>query len=431
MKLSILFSAALLGCSLTTQAQVNAADSVMSHAGGNRFSVGGYGEVALSRMFYSNNVYRYMDPGKYKKDPSHGEFSLPHVVVYLGYDFGKGWTMGSEIEFEHGGTGSAYEREYEEGGEWESEVEKGGEVELEQFWLQKSFWQGKLNVRVGHIVVPVGLNNAHHEPLNFFTVYRPEGENTIIPSTWHQTGISLWGRLPQWRYEVQFLAGLDALEFNREGWIHDGTKDPFEFEPANKYGVSARIDNYSLPGLRIGLSSYYGHSIDNTYVRNADGQESKLKGAIAFGSVDFTLDRWNWIVRGQADYGHLSDAYDIVNLGGRQSRTSPYSHDLVGKNAVAVGIEAGYDLFSQIQKLRADNQKLYIFGRYEYYNPYVRDKRQVAYEYTKKQRLAVGVNYYPLPQIVVKADYSHRFLKSPYDNEPSINLGVAYQGFFL
>ncbi|MFW5544538.1 MAG: hypothetical protein ACOCN0_04475, partial [Prevotella sp.] len=285
--------------------------------------------------------------------------------------------------------------------------------------------------RVGHIVVPVGLNNAHHEPLNFFTVYRPEGENTIIPSTWHQTGISLWGRLPQWRYEVQFLAGLDALEFNREGWIHDGTKDPFEFEPANKYGVSARIDNYSLPGLRIGLSGYYGHSIDNTYVRNADGQESKLKGAIAFGSVDFTLDRWNWIVRGQADYGHLSDAYDIVNLGGRQSRTSPYSHDLVGKNAVALGIEAGYDLFSQIQKLRADNQKLYIFGRYEYYNPYVRDKRQVAYEYTKKQRLAVGVNYYPLPQIVVKADYSHRFLKSPYDNEPSINLGITYQGFFL
>lgn len=41
MKLSILFSAVLLGCSLTTQAQVNAADSVMSHAGGNRFSVGG------------------------------------------------------------------------------------------------------------------------------------------------------------------------------------------------------------------------------------------------------------------------------------------------------------------------------------------------------------------------------------------------------
>ena len=37
--------------------------------------------------------------------------------------------MGSEIEFEHGGVGMAYEKEDEEGGEWEQEVEKGGEVE--------------------------------------------------------------------------------------------------------------------------------------------------------------------------------------------------------------------------------------------------------------------------------------------------------------
>ena len=51
----------LLGlCSMasisTACAQVNAADSVMSHAGGHRLSVGGYGEVALSRNFYRDNV---------------------------------------------------------------------------------------------------------------------------------------------------------------------------------------------------------------------------------------------------------------------------------------------------------------------------------------------------------------------------------------
>lgn len=185
----------------TACAQVNAGDSVMSHARGNHFSIGGYGEVALSRNFYSDNVFRYYEPAKYKNKGSHGRFDLPHVVIYMGYDFGKGWSMGSEIEFEHGGTGSAYEREYEEGGEWEVETEKGGEVELEQFWIQKSFSRA-LNLRIGHIVVPVGLNNAHHEPLNFFTVYRPEGENTILPSTWHQTGVSLWGRYSKFKYEL-------------------------------------------------------------------------------------------------------------------------------------------------------------------------------------------------------------------------------------
>ena len=137
-----------LGIAVPAQAQVNASDSVFSHAKGHRLSVGGYGEVAYSRNFYSDNVYKYKSPGVYKDADSHGRFDIPHAVIYLGYDFGKGWTMGSEIEFEHGGTGTSYEREYEEGGEWESEVEKGGEVELEQFWLQKSFCRA-INLRFG------------------------------------------------------------------------------------------------------------------------------------------------------------------------------------------------------------------------------------------------------------------------------------------
>lgn len=422
---------ALFAFALSATAQVNAADSVMQHVKGNRLSVGGYGEVAYSRMFYSNSVYRYSNPGKYKDDPSHGEFDVPHAVVYLGYDFGKGWTMGTEIEFEHGGTGSAYEKEYEEGGEWESEVEKGGEVELEQFWLQKSFWNGKLNIRAGHIVVPVGLNNAHHEPLNFFTVYRPEGENTILPSTWHETGVSVWGRLPHWRYELQFLAGLDAYNFTREGWIHDGTHNAFEFKAANKYACAARVDNYSVPGLRIGLSGYIGNSIDNSYTRNADGMEADLSGTVAIGSVDFTLNRFNWIVRGQATYGYLGDAYEILNLSGRQSKTSPYSSSEVGKNAVALGIEAGYDVFSQFPKLREDHQKLYVFGRFDHYNPYIRDHRQATWNYTEKNVWSFGINYYPIPQIAIKCDYSDRTLKSPYNNEPSLNIGIAYEAFFL
>ena len=85
-------------------------------------------------------------------------------------------------------------------------------MELEQFYIQKSFGNFA-NIRMGHLVVPVGLNNAHHEPLNFFTVYRPEGENTLFPCTWHQVGISLWGRVSDWRYEVQFLSGLDSERF--------------------------------------------------------------------------------------------------------------------------------------------------------------------------------------------------------------------------
>lgn len=437
--LSIIGAAACMLTPDCAKAQYSAADSVQNHVKGNRLSIGGYGEAAYTRNFYSDNVYRYTDPKSYKNDPSHGRFDIPHAVIYISYDFGKGWTMSSEIEFEHTGSGGAIEKEYSEGGEWEQEVEKGGEVELEQFWIQKSFGSF-LNVRAGHIVVPVGLTNAHHEPLNYFTVYRPEGEATILPCTWHDTGISIWGRLGDFRYEVQMLAGLDAFMFDRENWIQGGAGSPFEFKVANKYGFAARIDNYTLPGLRVGLSGYYGQAMHNSYPHEFEGEDANgnkktydgTKGRVAIGAIDFTFNRYNWIVRGNADYGYLSNASTISKIKRNlTSNNAPYKKTPVGKNAVAVGIEAGYDVFSQICKLREDNQKLYLFGRYEYYNSYIPAKDQAKYEYTGKNRMAFGVNYYPIPQIAVKAEYSKRFFKSQYNNEPSVSLGVAYQGFFL
>ena len=104
-----------------------------------RLTIGGYGEATYTRMFYSNNYKRYTNANLYADAPSTGQFDLPHVTLNLGYDFGKGWKLGMEIEFEHGGTESAVEIEEEETGEYESEIERGGEVALEQFWLQKTF----------------------------------------------------------------------------------------------------------------------------------------------------------------------------------------------------------------------------------------------------------------------------------------------------
>ena len=150
------------------------------------------------------------------------------------------------------------------------------------------------------------------------------------------------------------------------------------------------------------------------------------------GALDFTYKGHNWIVRGQADYGYLGDAQELKYVYNRLNSKSPYKHSAyVSQNAYAVGIEAGYDLFSQIEKLRADHQKLYIFGRYEDYNPYASNTKNTAYDYTSVKRIAVGVNYHPLKEIAVKAEFSNRFLKSQFNNEPSINIGIAYEGFFL
>jgi len=414
-----------------------------------RLHIGGYGEAVMTRNFYSQSFNRYKKPELYSNDKSHGRFDLPHICLNIGYDFGKGWTLGSEIEFEHGGAGTAVEIEAEEAGEYEAEVEKGGEVNIEQFWINKELLDGKLNIKAGEIIVPVGYSNARHEPNQFFGVYRPEGEATIMPNTWHQVGLSVWGRLKNWRYEAQFLSGLNSESFTAEDFAHYGSTSPYEFKVANNYAAAARVDNYSVPGLRIGLSGYYGYTFRNT-LRTPGEKYDDVTGALGIVALDFTLNRWNWIVRGNIDYAHLDNAdeisaYNQANWTHHKYQDgNPHHYTNIGSNALAYGIEAGYNIFSQIPAV--ENQKLYIFGRFEHYNTMASGTYASMYKYTKKYRYAFGVNYSPIKQITIKGEYAYRFFekpdnnglasdsplyKQPYNNEPSISLGITYTGWFL
>ena len=421
-----------------------------------RLHIGGYGEAVMTRNFYSQSFNRYKAPENYANDKSHGRFDLPHVCLNLGYDFGKGWTMGSEIEFEHGGNGTAVEIEAEEAGEYEAEVEKGGEVNIEQFWVNKSFAGGKFNIKAGEIIVPVGYSNAYHEPNQFFTVYRPEGEATIMPNTWHQVGLSLWGRLKEWRYEAQFLSGLNSESFTAESFVHYGATSPYEFKVANNYAGAVRIDNYTIKGLRVGVSGYYGYTFRNT-LRTPGSQYDDVTGALGIVALDFTLNRWNWIVRGNVDYAHFADA-DAISAYNQANWThhkyqdgNPHHYSNIGSNAVAYAIEAGYDVLAGIalmksEKRKENSDKLFVFGRFEHYNTMASGTYESMYKYTKKYRTVVGVNYQPVKQVTIKGEYSYRFFekpnnngltsdsplyKQPYNNEPSVSIGVTYTGWFL
>jgi hypothetical protein len=451
MKLITIAKCALLGLALSAmplQAQNKVNDSTKFFSL-SRLTVGGYGEAVYTRNFYSDNMFRYSHAERYKDAKGHGRVDIPHVVINLGYDFGKGWTIGSVIEFEHGGNGTAVEIEAEEAGEYEAEVEKGGEVNVEQFWINKEFAKGKFNIKAGEIIVPVGYSNAHHEPNQFFTVYRPEGEATIIPNTWHQIGLSLWGKVSDWRYEAQLLSGLNSESFTAENFVHYGATSPYEFKVANNYAGAVRIDNYSVKGLRVGLSGYYGYTFRNT-LRTPGSKYEDVTGALGSVALDFTLNRWNWIVRGNIDYAHFSDADEISSYNQanwthhKYQDGNPHHYSNIGSNAVAYAIEAGYNVFSQIPKMK--DEKLYLFGRFEHYNTMASGTYESMYKYTKKYHYAVGVNYSPVKQITIKGEYSYRFFekpnnngltsdsplyKQPYNNEPSVSLGVTYTGWFL
>lgn len=408
----------------------SASETVKTEKKKSRFTIGGYGEAVYSRNFYSDNYLRYDSPQDYKDD-KHGRFDLPHVVLMLGYDFGKGWSMGMEIEFEHGGTESAVEIEEHEGGEYETEVERGGEVALEQFWIQKSFCP-EFNIKLGHMVIPVGATNAHHLPTEFFGVYRPEGENTIMPCTWHETGLSIWGRAGDWRYEAMLLPGLDSDRFNDKEWIKGGAGSPYEFKIANAMAGAVRVDNYSVKGLRLSVSGYAGNTFSNTLKKATNTIYDNVKGTVLIGSFDFHYNDHNWVARGNFDYGHLSDAALITRYNQSFSNDSPAKKRPVATSAISTGVEVGYDLFGWLGKKQQEKgRKFYLFGRYEYYDSMYKTEDAVTdYEEYGRQRIAFGVNYYPMKDIVLKGEYSLGILKSKFNNEPAVSLGVAYSGFF-
>lgn len=408
----------------------SASETVKTEKKKSRFTIGGYGEAVYSRNFYSDNYLRYDSPQDYKDD-KHGRFDLPHVVLMLGYDFGKGWSMGMEIEFEHGGTESAVEIEEHEGGEYETEVERGGEVALEQFWIQKSFFP-EFNIKLGHMVVPVGATNAHHLPTEFFGVYRPEGENTIMPCTWHETGLSIWGRAGDWRYEAMLLPGLDSDRFNDKEWVKGGAGSPYEFKIANAMAGAVRVDNYSVKGLRLSVSGYAGNTFSNTLKKATNAIYDDVKGTVLIGSFDFHYNDHNWVARGNFDYGHLSDAALITRYNQSFSNDSPAKKRPVATSAISTGVEVGYDLFGWLGKKQQEKgRKFYLFGRYECYDSMYKTEDAVTdYEEYGRQRIAFGVNYYPMKDIVLKGEYSLGILKSKFNNEPAVSLGVAYSGFF-
>ena len=402
----------------------------LSHDVSGQLQLGGYGEIALSRNFFSDNINRYSHADDYRNAPSHGRFDLPHIAFAIGYSFGNKWKMYSEIEFEHGGTESAVELEADEAGEYESEIERGGEVALEQFWIERTF-SAAFNIRMGHIIVPVGYTNGNHLPNEFFTVYRPEGENTIIPCTWHETGISFWGRLGKWRYEAQLLPGLDSELFSRQNWVKGGSASPYEFKVANKYAGLLRIDNYSVKGLRLGASGYCGYSFNNNIQPSTAERYKKIKGLVSIGSFDFEYGGFNTIVRGYFDYGHLDNSEEISKYNKSLMKNSPSPHTNVASDALCAGVEAGYDLLPLVSRKGNRPKKLYLFGRYEYYDSMFKTAVNIAdNEWCGRQRIAGGINYFPIREIALKVEYATGILTKQYNNEPSILIGITYAGFF-
>lgn len=406
-------------------------------AGYRKFRFGGYGEMRASWLDYGINRFDGTSSGAARTN--RGTIEIPRFVVAFDYKFNPKWILGAEMEFEAGGTGTAVELENSENGEYETEIEMGGEVALEQFHITRLIIP-QINVRVGHMIVPVGLTNAHHEPINFFGTQRPQAETSLLPSTWHETGVQIFGSFgrnhTRFDYQLMVVAGLNANGFDRNEWIIGGKAGLFEADNFTSPGYVARVDYSGVQGLRTGVSFYYcnnaGANSDKEHTYSAIG-----KIPVAIGTWDATYRNRYITARANLTYGYVGNSAALSEVNRRLSNKSPYSRLVpVAKNAMSYGAEVGFNIASVV---RAKFPVLYPFVRYEYYNPQYRGEgKQTMDKRLEVSQWQAGLNWFALPNLVVKADYTNRrlgtqsvFGRGRYNSESEISVGIAYIGWFF
>ncbi|MBX2828695.1 MAG: hypothetical protein KTR22_11055 [Flavobacteriaceae bacterium] len=360
------------------QKQLNAAQRILSGNYGKAVTVGAYGELTYNQPEGDN-----------------GELDVQRLVLLFGYKFNEKTQFVTEIELEH--------------------VE---EVFVEQAFVNYAVGDN-VSLRGGLMLVPMGIINEYHEPTTFNGVERPAVDNVIVPTTWRELGVGVTGRFPDASVTYQayifngfkstasdgedgvtgFLAGSSGLRGGRQKAIKSTVDSPT---------FSTKVEYYGLPGLRLGLSGYFGQTQAADDVEEQDGANI----GIAMVGLDARYAYQKFTARGQFVYSSLSDTDKYNALTGRD----------LGSALMGYYGEVGYNLLP----LGAE-QKLFAFARYENYDTHASTEgdlvRNDAYNRTD---ITTGLSYHIAPGVVVKGDYQFRDNKvDGGDVKDRLNFGIG------
>jgi hypothetical protein len=298
-------------------------------------------------------------------------FTMLRAVLYTGYKFDENWLLNTELEVENATT------------------EGHGAVSVEFAYLDRLITPA-FNARLGLLLLPMGFINELHEPTVYLGTQRPDVETVLIPATWADNGFGFFGDVGALSYKQYFVVGLDASNFRDTG-IREGRTGGSESD-ASHWASVTRLDYTGAPGFLAGISAYVG---------NASTEAAASKGGgirIPVGIYDFHLD---WKYRGfqfrtvgvYSFLGKIGDLNAAKGLVGNQS---------IGDEQRGIYLEGGYDVLSG----GASGQALIPFVRWENYNTQAGVPAGYLANGANFVRLwTFGVNYKPIDQVVLKADY--------------------------
>lgn len=355
-------------------------------------SIGGYGEA---------NYVHFTDGGDDDLDRS----NALRTVLYVGYKFSDRIVFNSEIEFENATT------------EDPNNGEEGGFVSVE-FAALDFLWRPELNVRAGLLLVPMGFINEVHEPPFFYGVQRPEVEHDILPATWRENGVGLFGQLGEsLEYRAYLMSGFNAQNFSVEG-IRDGRQSG-SLSLSEDFGFVTRVDWTPdlVPGFLLGGSFYVGDSGQDFEVAGGEVPDARLW--IFEGHTQYQNGPLH--ARGLFAFSSLSDARELNDvLSADPDFEGPIADEMLGGYA-----EVAYDVYpllfgGESKQLEPFIRVEYVDTQYDVPSGFDADRNHAFWVY------GGGLNFYPHPQVVLKMEYRNIDTRGPGDRADELALGMGF-----
>lgn len=345
----------------------------------------GYGEIKYNRPT-DNTSDTQMDLGR--------------AVFGIGYRFDDKTRFVSEFEIEHA----------------IASADDAGEMEVEQFYIDHQLTDST-HLKAGLFLIPAGLLNENHEPTNFYGVERNFVETAIIPTTWREGGLALFGTTDSglaWDAGITTtvdLGGWDAAsDEGREsplGSIHQ----ELQLAKASNLGTYGALNYRGIPGFVVGGSVFTSKvSQNNPDLGIADDSRMTLWDA----HTRWTPGNWD-----------LSALY----AKGTFSNTQAINMTFVGfptpvpKEFYGWYTQAAYKIWQN------NGYSLSPFVRYERFNT------ASAYEAmppglgtdaaNTESVVTYGGSFYLNPNVVFKLDYQH-FEEASSLNRLNLGLGIAF-----
>jgi len=402
----LLLSGLLAGASLTATAQFRTPaqqqvftneDSLNYGISKQKTVISGYGSAFYQRDFNNKTATAGLD----------------RAVLFVGHQFSHRITFFSEMEVENAVAGANAK----------------GEIAMEQAFLK--FTLNRHQYIVAGLFIPrIGILNENHLPVNFNGVERPLVETMIIPATWREVGIGLYGnsnKLPL-NYTLAVVNGLNSAAFTHGTGILDGRSEG-SLAMAENLAITASLQ-YHTGNFKFQVSGYMGGTV---------GIRRRAADSLGLTSGTFGTP----IYLGEADVQWAADGFAAKALGTYIYYPEADKINLAYASNIAQGIygayaELGYDWLYHLKK----KHQFITFVRYDMLDLNAQIPSNGLYDGTLKQsHLIAGFSYLPIPNVVIKADV--RFMNTgdqnkellvnpppnalPYKNTNTfLNIGVGY-----